>query len=427
MAGEEAGHAARHNEILNEILPQALLHWPQVNARQYDHTEQRTRVRDLFIRQAFARAVNGGNRTNNQYCYEANGLAPKWVLKYQAEPEEVAHLVMSSGERELPFNETERTVLAQLITERDKDVHCFFDPYDRLSLAKDFRLLHLRWMLNLEGYEAHWNALNREVTDHPAERFEENILRTDQLSQLWQVHACMNGGESAVLSTLAHWQSKSAASSDDRRMATIVHQYALLFQHQFARGHFSSCTEISRLVKALAVRDGNGRVGLHGRARHPNREDTSMPIHSALYWHYLDALSTVKAIQGGEDVNDVSIALLRDAESLATAFQNTQECFWTIHEAFEGGGGEDYEGAPYDVDLRDTEPWRLAIEALLARAPSSGRSDELAALAMRLAAADRPFAPGHPEFDMSTTDMSEGGPSAATDQQPKPLDKRSTD
>lgn len=377
MADEEANHAARHHEILNEILPQALLNWPRINARQFDHREQRTFVRNLFIENAFTSVISLSGR-------EANGLTPEWVLMIEHNWG-IDEIQRKNGVSKLPFNEIERTVLAQIVTERDKAGDFFFDPLDRHQLSKDFKLLHLRWMLKLDGYEQHWRELVRKVSEYPASYFNNNILCDGLLSQLWQAHQIINGDVSNVLSTLQKWQLKAATHSDNLCKAKLLHQYAFLFHRQFTRRCFTSCIEITRLAQTVASQPCDGYTSFTGSVPHPEDNGHSMPIQYIPYWRYLEALLIIEAILGGEGVGDQEIALLQEAETLSASFQKVSECFWTMHEEYEGGGGEDYEIAPYNVDLRETEHWRIAIEALLSILDKGTQFDDLKALAVRLA------------------------------------------
>jgi hypothetical protein len=98
--------------------------------------------------------------------------------------------------------------------------------------------------------------------------------------------------------------------------------------------------------------------------------------------------------------DESTVTLLLDAEALSMSFRRVDDCFWNEFMGYEEGCGEAYERAPYDVDLGDTEPWRLVIEALLRQAPAIGRAGFLAGLASGLATADRPFAPGLLVFDV---------------------------
>lgn len=332
-----------------------------------------------------------------------NGLGPERELELaRLKSEGMAPLAQHSNvaEDRIPFGEAELAVIRQIIIERDKSPECFFDPRDSFKLAKEFKLVHLRWLLKQDGYEKHWEYLSRRMAEYPAQWLEMRILRDRVLGRLWQAHTILNGGEEEAVAALEQWKRKSAAASDEQRKATLIEQYALLFHHQFARKRFASCAQIARLAGAIVSENDNGIGRRLGAISHPYQEMVTMPVGHPLYWRYLEAQSSLESLNDDSGPDESSIALLFDAEALSTSFRSVDDCFWRQFEEYEGGGGDDYERAPYDIDLRDTEPWRLAIEALLRKVPTTDRADLLAALAAKLATADRPFAPEPLVFDV---------------------------
>lgn len=113
-----------------------------------------------------------------------------------------------------------------------------------------------------------------------------------------------------------------------------------------------------------------------------------MPVRRTLYWQYLKALSTIKALEATQIPSDQYIELLMQAESLSKSFRDTTQCFWLESEEYEGGGGSDWEVEPYDVDLRDEQIWLNVIQTKLPVVQCERSKIKLNALATRLASVE---------------------------------------
>jgi len=246
------------------------------------------------------------------------------------------------------------TIAGLPICEWDKSpfsFHSYTFP-DKNELSKNFKLLHLRWFLGIEGYESHWNDWVKKASEYPSYIFNDDILLNGQISRLWQMHQCLNSDYSEVVKTLEQWQLKSSNDNDRRCNSVMLRQYAMLYHHQYARENFTNCSEIARLAQPLSKHTD------WGNATHPYDDSISMPVREELYWKYIEALAIIKAIQSGQAISDQDKIVVSDAKSLSTSFQNnTSQCFWIQSEEYDGGGGDDFEIPPYDVDLRGEEFW----------------------------------------------------------------------
>ena len=394
LAAEEACQAHRHRQSLEQMLPEALLNWPTINGRQFDHQEQWMIVRDLFIDQTLSRVVAAQSTRPGKARETDDGV--EFELEFQQGGVPTIQSMIDAGSA---LNATEREVLTVLLAERDRNPWTFFDPRDPSYLVKDFKLLHLRWTLQLNGYEQHWNELRERFTEFPASEVERNILQSGSISKLWQLHLFLNGGIESVVDALDHWRRNFEAASASRMTSRLLEQYALLFHHEFASGRYTNCRDVTHLALGIAntQKDCAGRGS--GVAIHPYQENVCMPVYSPIYWRYLEALATIKIAETMQ-IDECGISLLLAAELEARSFLKTQSCFWNVSIAYDEGGGEDYEEPPYGIDLRDTEPWISAINAVLASTPNASHSEALATLASSLAIAERPFAPGPFEFEV---------------------------
>lgn len=372
MADEAGAKAAAHHEQLAQLLPRALLHWPRLDARRYDFREQRTQVRDLYIDQLFAQLTGIAGGLGSRSQAERNGLGPEWLQQWRDRGFATGMHEATDG---LLLDDADKEAIALLLSERDRDPEWFFDLRDRQFLARDLRLLHLRWMMKLPGYAAHWEAVRRRVAEFPAVTIEENILRDETLALLWIVHQAMNEGSTGVLAGLDRWSERRQEWDAQQRKGRLLAQYAAFFHHQLARKAFGICAAIARLARELAAK--HPRQGYGGSIGHPFDEQVTMPVFQPLYWRYLEALSVVEMSTAGHALGEDDWQLLLDAPALRDAFCATQQCFWVESEEYEGGGGEDWQTEPYGVDLRDIVPWMTAV---LAARPGATHDEQRAAL-----------------------------------------------
>lgn len=400
FAAEDASRAYVYHQDLEQLLPEALLNWPRINGRQFDHLEQWRIVRDLYIDHTFARVVAADRYPPGKALETEGGFGLGWEFEQDYVP--TPQSIIRAGSA---LNATEREVLKVVLAERDKYLWTFFDPLDRSYLAKDFKLLHLRWALQLEGYERHWTELREIFTESPASRVERDILRDGSVSKLWQLHLSLSGGTNSVVTALNHWRRNFEMAATSRVMSSMLEQYALLFHHEFASGRYASSRDVAHLARGIAAPQNDVAGRGSSAAIHPYMENVCMPVHSPIYWRYLEDLATIKMAQTMQ-IDEHGMSLLLAAEAEARSFLQTQSCFWTVSIEYEEGGGEDYEDPPYGVDLRDTEPWLSAIHAVLNSTPTHSHRAALTELANKLAIAERPFAHRPVEFEVHSPILS---------------------
>lgn len=382
MADDAGAEAAEHHDQLAQLLPRALLHWPRLDARRYDYRVQRTQVRDLYIDQLFARLAGTAGGLGSRSRAERNGLGPEWQ---QQRRDSGFATGMHDASEGLLLDDADRQAITQLLSERDRDPEWFFDLRDRQFLARDLRLLHLRWVMKLPGYAAHWEAVRRRVAEFPAVTIEESILCDEQLAILWIVHQAVNEGSSGVLAGFDRWSARRREWDEQQREGRLLAQHAVFFHHQFARAAFGTCASIARRARELAAK--HPRQGYDGSIGHPFDEQVTMPVFQPLYWRYLEALSVVELSTAGHPLSEDDWQLLLDAPALREAFCATRQCFWVQSEEYEGGGGEDWPTEPYGVDLRDIAPWLAAARVARTSARHDGRMTALDRLAVNLRAA----------------------------------------
>jgi tetratricopeptide (TPR) repeat protein len=346
MANDNGAQAAYFHEKLNEILPKALLNWPRKNREQYDHPDEYVYVRNLFIDQVFMTAIS----------------------KHK------------DGNDVLPFNDDEKPLLSRLIAERDKNSSSFFF-LDRNLLARNLKLLHLRWILKLDGYAEHWAEWSRQAMEYmnfSPSYFEENILCKEEMSRIWRRHERINNGNTSIPSILLQWQQNCEARSID----ILLPQYVCLFDEQWVQNDYFGCYQTAELCKKVIPSDNKSR----NMVSHPSDElSISVPAYRFVYWQYISTLSIVKASIAGKEISDEMFSVLTSASELRVIFQETSDDWqWAWYQEFDGGGGMDGRETPYDTymddsntDLCDEAIWRKAIEAQLAITIDSSRKDSL--------------------------------------------------
>ncbi|OQW87335.1 MAG: hypothetical protein BWK72_14110 [Rhodoferax ferrireducens] len=94
-------------------------------------------------------------------------------------------------------------------------------------------------------------------------------------------------------------------------------------------------------------------------------------------------------------LDDSAMSLLHDAQRHCAAFEKSERCFWVFSEEYEGGGGEDYEVAPYNVDLRDRRVWLTAINEQIALKHSAADRREM----QKVAQVFTEYLDTHPNLD----------------------------
>lgn len=356
MADDEAGKVKKFDDDVNEILPKALLHWPRHNQWQYDHPEQYKLIRNLFIDQAFSSVMPNAGDMNSYFSYKINGLEADWINKYNSNS-----ISASFGKKELQFSDDERTLLAQLINERDKYPSVFFDTLDFTNLGRDFKLLHLRWLLALNGYEKHWHQWSRMVSESHPINFENSILRDDLMSRIWQVHQCMNGRFSSLSKVLADWQHQKTFNSEIEFKHIFLRQYTMLFHRNFVLNNYVDCFQIACVAEKIANDSANGLI-----VTHTGDEMITLPAHMSIYWKYLKVLSVIKACMVDKKLEELQLDILIEAPDWQSKFQKSDEWFWKEHMMLcEEDVGSDYQVVPYEIDLREAIPWQNAINAQL--------------------------------------------------------------
>lgn len=388
LADEEASRATRLNEKLDEILPQAILHWPKTNGRQYDHLDQRMIVRDIFISQTFLRVTLGAHRTNHTFLQQENGFGPEEKFSRRNWPP-APGIDFTYGECRLPLSELDRDALSLIFAEKDKHPHRFFELGSTEQISKDLKLIHLRWLLKLDGYAQHWLSFVDSLERYP-ELYLKEILGHRLMERVWQMHQCLNGGFESVISPLELWRTNSINWVESNCRSTELDQLSLLFHHQFVRHEFQNCIAIAR--KASGITDG-----VTTKTGHPTEEYTTVPTGSRLYWRYLEVICVMKLVSTGKSFPPEGVELMLSAENLALAFQTQEDCFWVETMEVAEGCIEDYECPPYDIDLRHTQPWMETIEAMLSL-PDQPQALELQDTLTRLEKLERPFAPSPPNI-----------------------------
>lgn len=389
MASEEQGKAADCQQALNKILPQALLHWPRAFAgsRSYEHGRERHVVRDLFINAIFAKVAGPQAFPRNYYL---NGLEAEW--KFRRENSDLSSIMWEPDPEAVsaPLDSVELQALQLLLQERDNPSAQSYESIWEPGIGREFKLLHLRWALKLDGYTEHWLQFKDLNSLRRPQSFEDEVLGDALMSRLWQVHVVLNDGWVGANAAIESWTVRTLAEREERSDQHRLRQYAWLYHHRYVRSDSSACADIARSAQALVEKLGD-RFDYLSSMDCPDDESVWMPICSSLYWKYLEVLAVQKMspTQVGED----GLAMLLEAESIAESFHDVYKCFWRQVDMYEGGGGEEFEIPPYGIDLRDTDPWLQAAVAYLADGGESPSSDALASLVTKLAAAERPFAP----------------------------------
>jgi hypothetical protein len=306
----------------------------------------------------FSIAVHDVERAGTrQHWARLNGLEPEWELEHQKHP----YLSSVGLAERSPFTKEETQAIVSLLTEYDGKPRQFFDYIEDRRIATDFRLYHLRYVLRMEGCDAHWAALQAAVAEIPEDWQADALMRDPIVARLWQMHYCRHGHAPALMQFYTQWLRQTQARSSGRFQHLVLRQHAYLYHHQFVRRQFGLCGEVA--ANALALFDGaTALIGWFGREEHPYDCSISMPLHQARYWEYLAAIAAVEQRKQGAELSAQAQAILADEGRWREAFSEQAECFWTASEEYEGGGGDDWPEPPYGIDLREPESWAQAVQ-----------------------------------------------------------------
>jgi hypothetical protein len=349
-ADAEANKASSLQDQLDLVVPEALLNWPTGAWGQYEHADWRLVVVGLMLAQAFRKIQIGGELGESQLGFELNGLAEEWQLKLNAQG-----LQRSAGDPppEPPLVQAERDALAMLFAEHTRHGWALFDPRQQDHLAREFRLLHLRWILGDNGYERHWQSWTDHADSAPPSHFERFILRDATLAPLWFSHCTRHGGVAKVQAAMDQWRNRSESASRQNSATRALELQVLAFHHQFARHDFMGCRQICDQAEELIA----GNALEISSARHPLESSVTVPSGSTLYWQYLRALAVVCTRASKGQLDEEATVLLAEADLWRQRFQDQKRCFWLQSEEYEDGGGEDFHTAAYDIDLCKRANW----------------------------------------------------------------------
>jgi hypothetical protein len=353
LADEGEGEMSQYQARLDQLAPQALLHWPKASSHRYEHPEWRQQVCDVFVQQAFGKVALGGYLGHSNDAYVLNGMVPEISLKHD-DPTRMAAFMHPRPD---PLREDERTALALLFEEHARDRSIVLDVGDDF-LARDFYLLHLRWVLEDPRYEWHWQAWSSDVTNWPPLLFENAVLNSDLPRPLWFGHEARHGGAEAAGRVLARLHERIRLEREARSRARQLDVCVMAFHHQLARKDLSGCwqTCLEAEVLAEASKDQNGKT-VWGQHAHPYEPCIGIPAQHVVYWQYLRALCAVLAPCLGMTLNADADAMLAVVVQWRAIFQADDVCRWIFSEEYEGGGGEEYPIAPYDIDLCEESNW----------------------------------------------------------------------
>lgn len=352
QADDAGSDAWAHQQSLDALLPEAVLHWPMRSGRR-DHTDLWRQVRNIFIERMFSMAVHDvGRAGTRQQLARQNGLEPEWEHEHRKNP----HSSSTGRNDGTVFTTAEAQALAVILAEYDAKPSQFFDAIADRRLATGFCLFHLRYVSGSKGCDVHWNQLQTTVADTPASWQHDQLFRDPAIARLWQVHYCHRAGAGALMDFNRQWLEQSEALSNSRLQHTLLQQFAYLYHHQFVRREFGVCGDIA--LQAIAVFKSNAALtGWFGGQEHPCDTSISMPVHRCRYWQYLAAIAAVEQRRHDQALSAPAAAILDDQESWRALFAEQATCFWTESEEYDEGGGDDWLVPPYDIDLGKLEGW----------------------------------------------------------------------
>ncbi|WP_420213102.1 hypothetical protein ACN8ZM_33125 [Burkholderia aenigmatica] len=382
---EDAGSRAYEIQVaLNEVVPRALLNWPKMEdgSLSYEHVEQLSIIRNLFVDAVFSKVARlYGTLLDSVPATVVTSSSRRRPCDYWRKEE------LDSGEAPV-LTTFERQALALLLDERRRHAGRYTEMHTSMDTAREFRLLHLSWALRLDGYKAQWENLRQRFVFWKSVDFRQHILSDNTLIRLWQFHAVNIHGLSGVLDSLDQWHAKSLAERKTRSDSLALQTLAYLFHDCLVRGELAQCADIA--LHAQSLTDESTGISGYGKVRmsSPDDDSTEMPIGCKRYWKYLEALAVV--LMPPTQFTDRALSVLLEAERWMADFRDTNHCFW-IWEDYEFPG--ECESVPYEVDLRDTEPWLRAARRYISAFEERDCMKHLREVIRRLEIAERPFAP----------------------------------
>lgn len=359
MHAEAADRFGAAQKDLEEILPQALLHWPRLGKSNFEHRDLRGLVRDQFLEHIFRRMAVGDGLCDSRLAV-LNDRGPEWMLRL--DNPQIRQLPDAPELADLPLTLAEREALSLLFEEHARYRSSFFTIGDAGYLARDFQLLHLRWLLRDPNYAWHWEEWSRDALGSLPDYFEARILRNANLARLWVGHVARHDGASTVVQVLSQWRGRAQKQRDNEVRDRNLQILLMVFHHQIAREDFVGCWATCLAAEALDLTENGHRQFFD----HPMESMITIPAGNRLYWQYMKALCAVKARFAGCTLNEDASEFLAQAESWRQRFEQRENCFWNCAEFYEDGGGEDYPVAPYDIDLTVPDKWQ---------SPTLGRDD----------------------------------------------------
>lgn len=353
LADEGEGEMIRHQARLDHLAPQALLHWPKAAGLRYEHPEWRQQVCGVFVQQVFGKVALGGHLGHSNDAYALNRMVPEISLKHD-DPTRMAAFTCPVSDS---LRNDERAALALLFEEHERDRSGVPDVGEDF-LARDFYLLHLRWVLEDPRYEWHWQTWSSDVANWPPLLFENAVLNSDLLRPLWFGHEARHGGAEAAGRVLVRLHERIRLEREARSRSRQLDMCVMAFHHRLARKDLAGCwqTCLEAEVLAAASKDQSGKT-VWGQYAHPYEPCIGIPAQHVVYWQYLRALCAVLAPCLGMTLNADADKMIAGAVQWRAIFQADDNCRWICSEEYEGGGGEDYPVAPYDIDLCEESNW----------------------------------------------------------------------
>lgn len=358
QADDAASEASEHQQSLNKILPKAILHWPKTAGR-LDHADLWKQVRNIFVNQMFQIAVHDVQRSGTwQQWAHLNGFEEEWEMERQKHPYAWSVGLTTNS----PFTVEESQSITNLLTLYDSKPQYFFDTFEEDRIRIDFLLYHLRYVLRMDGCNAHWSRLNAAVAESPVDWKAKFLMRDRTIAKLWQLHYCRHLHAPSLVNSYVEWLQQTQAQSNGRSQHLILQQYAYLYHHQYVRRQFGMCSELTS--HALAIFAGATTLtGWFTLEKHPYDDSVGMPIHQSLYWKYLAAVSAIEQRKQGGQLSAEAQAILANQNNLQKAFAEQYSCFWTASEEYEEGGGDEWPEPPYGIDLREPSTWLTIVES----------------------------------------------------------------
>ncbi|WP_417067950.1 hypothetical protein [Niveibacterium terrae] len=374
--------ARRQDELLMEILPNALLNWPRAAPRSaaYEHGREWRLVRDQFIDAVFTKVCG----CDFPHCYARNGLDAELQNVLAGRGSATRLIGNVSPSRDSPLNDKETAALRLMLDEWDNPLNQPLSRLDRNHHGRNFKLFHLRWALALGGEGAHWSRLNELLNGPGVNPLIEASPANPEVERLLVAHSVRNNGLDAHIAMLENGRNKAVNEYQATLDFKCLRQFGLLFHHFWVRREYKNCIEVAQRANDLAtVKSGYLDCDRDGMD-HPDHDGLWWPLRSRPYWQYLKVLATLGGMQAGVEGIDGSV--LRDCEALMAEFEDVDVYSWRLGDVDEP---EDLRIAPYRIDLRFPDFWLAAVRSYLDATPKPCELDELSGLESRLAALPR--------------------------------------